>query len=111
MAYFRCDSGGGTIVDNEFTVLYTRDITDASSNVSPTISLSEDITEVILIAATSYDSTDVKVNSYSDNMTRIYSARCYGYYCASGKIWVFSKKKGQSASIKFTITGGRLIAR
>lgn len=85
---------------------------NASSYDTKTISLSKDITEVILIAASSYDNYGgVEVNSKSSNMTQLYSARFTAYYNASGYVWVFSKKKGETASINFTVSGGRLIAR
>jgi hypothetical protein len=86
-------------------------MSDVDSHVTQTVSLSADVTEVILTAASSYDNTGIKVNSVSSNMTLKYSTRVGGYYHSSGYVWVYSKKKGQTGSINFTVSGGRLIAR
>lgn len=101
--------GGGSITDKRFTVLYTRDM-DADAWDTKSISIGKDYTEVILAASSSYDNSGVKVNSVS-NLTLLYSSRISSYYHTSGYIWVYSKKKGQSASINFSYFGIRVLAR
>ena len=110
MAFFECVANNGTIVDKEFTVLYTRDVSSLSVD-TKTISIPADITEVILSTAEPWDSGSVRINSHSDNITQIYSTVILGGGHGKGHLYVFSKKEGQSASINFSVIGGRLIAR
>ncbi len=82
----------------------------ADASETKSISIGADYTEVILVSSSSYDNSGTRVNSVS-NLTLLYSARTSSYYQTSGYIWVYSKKKGQSASINFSCYGIRIIAR
>ena len=90
---FSFDSGGTTFnyVDNK------------------KVSIGSDSTEIIVSLSSPYDNTITKVNSYT-NMTQKYSSRLNG--CAgSGYIYVFSKEKGQNASVTVTGFAVRILER
>jgi hypothetical protein len=109
MAFYRCGSGGGTITDKSFTVLYTRD-TNEYSYVTPTVSIGSEYTEVVVVWGSSIDSSGVGVTSYT-GMTRLYSTRGTARYNTSFYLAVYSKPKGQTASVTLDITGARVLAR
>ena len=74
-----------------------------------TLSINADFTEVIVLMSSSYDSTSVRVTSYS-NMTQIVYKRINGHN-SSAYLYVFKKNKGETASLTAYWESAYVIAR